>query len=81
MPTILIDGYKFRFYSSDLFEPPHVHVLREENEAKIWLQPVMLQHNHGYNHAELNRILRLTRQNQEHLMEAWNAYFNRESHE
>ncbi|GIK40142.1 MAG: hypothetical protein BroJett011_39750 [Chloroflexota bacterium] len=77
MPTVLIEGYKFRFYSSDLGEPPHVHVLHDENEAKIWLQPVVLQQNHGYNQTELNRILRLTRQNQERLLEVWNDYFSR----
>jgi hypothetical protein len=57
MPTILIEGYKFRFYSSDLNEPPHVHVLREDYEAMVWLQPVVLQHNHGCGQIELNRIL------------------------
>ncbi len=77
MPTVIIEGYKFRFYSSDIGEPPHVHVLRDNNEAKIWLQPVVLQHNHGYNQTELNRILRLTRQNQDKLLEVWNAYFSR----
>ena len=76
MPTLLIEGYKFRFYSSDMLEPPHMHVLRDENEAKIWLQPIAVQHNHGYNSTELNHILRLTRQNQGKLLEAWNAYFS-----
>lgn len=26
MPTVFIEGYKFRFYSSDFREPPHVHI-------------------------------------------------------
>ncbi len=77
MPTVLIEGYKFRFYSSDLGEPPHVHVLRENYEAKLWLQPVVVQHNHGYSQTELNYILRLTRQNQARLLEVWDAYFSR----
>ncbi len=76
MPTVLIEDYKFRFYSSDGNEPPHVHVLRDNNEAKVWLLPVSLQHNHGYNAAEVDRILRLTRQNQARLLEVWNAYFS-----
>jgi len=76
MPTIFIDGYKFRFYSSDMQEPPHVHVIRDEKVAKIWLSPVSLEHNRGYNQPELNRILRLTLENQEKLLEAWNGYFN-----
>ena len=76
MPTIHIAGYKFRFYSSDINEPPHMHVLRGEREAKIWLDPVELESNCGYNQSELNRILRLTRQNQLRLLEAWNAHFD-----
>jgi len=77
VPTIIIEGYKFRFYSSDVMEPPHVHVLLAENHAKIWLQPVVLEYNRGYNEAELNRILRLTRQHQGQLLEMWNDYFSR----
>ena len=76
MPTIIIDGYKFRFYSSDVNEPPHVHVIRDNNVAKIWLQPVVVEANHGYNQPTLNRILKLTRQNQSRLLEAWNDYFS-----
>lgn len=75
MPTIFIEGYKFRFYSSDINEPPHVHDLRAESHAKIWLQPLSLEYNWGYNKPELNRILRLALENQERLLEAWNEYF------
>ena len=77
MPTILIEGYRFRFYSSDRYEPPHMHIIHGENEAKIWLQLIEIEYNYGYNQAELNRILRLTRQNQDKLLEAWNVYFSR----
>ena len=77
MPTIRIGKYKLRFYSSDFREPPHVHVLHENKVAKIWLQSVVAESNHGYNATELNRILRLVRQNQEMLLEAWNVYFSR----
>lgn len=77
MPTIKIERYKFRFYSSDLGEPPHVHVLDGNKESKVWLQPVVVEYNHGYNAAELNYILKLTRQNQSRLLQAWNDYFTR----
>ena len=77
MPTIPIEGYKFRFYSSDINEPPHVHVFRGGNVAKIWLQPVVVEYNYGYPQAELNRILKLTRQHQSRLLETWNAYFSK----
>ncbi len=75
MPTIIIGGYKFRFYSSDMHEKPHVHVMHGENIAKIWLTPVSLEYNRGYNPPELNRVLKLARQNQEKLLEVWNEYF------
>lgn len=77
MPTIRIAGYKFRFYSSDINEPAHVHVIQGENTAKIWLDPVRVQDNFGYNVPELNRVLRLTEENQARLLRAWNDYFNR----
>ncbi len=77
MPTIFIQGYKFRFYSSDVNEPPHVHVIKAERVAKIWLQSLELEHNRGYNKAEMNRVLKLTEENKARLLEAWNEYFNR----
>jgi hypothetical protein len=77
MPTIFIEGFKFRFYSSDVNEPPHVHVIQAENVAKIWLNPVVLEYNRGYNRAELNRVLRLTRLNEQRLLEAWHEHFDR----
>jgi hypothetical protein len=76
MPTIIIDGYKFRFYSSDIQEPPHVHVIHGDDVAKIWLVPVSIEYNHGYNQPELNRILKMTRKNQERLLQVWNDYFS-----
>jgi hypothetical protein len=77
MPTIFIEGYKFRFYSSDLHEPPHVHVIRDEKEAKIWLLTILVEYNRGYHPGELNRVIKLTKQNQSKLLENWNAHFSR----
>jgi hypothetical protein len=77
MPTIFIAGYKFRFYSSDMNEPPHVHVIHDENEAKIRLEPVQLEYNRGYTRTALNRVLKLTELNQGRLLEAWHEYFVR----
>ncbi len=77
MPTITIEGFKFRFYSSDVNEPPHVHILRGENLAKIWLTSLAVEYNYGYNDRELNRIVRLTKENKERLLEAWHEYFGR----
>lgn len=77
MPTIIIEGYTFRFYSPDIAKPPHMHVLRGENVAKIWLTPISVEYNHGYNQRELNRILKLTQQNRDRLLDVWYDYFGR----
>jgi hypothetical protein len=77
MPTILIEGYKFRFYSSDVNEPPHVHVIHAERVAKIWLESLEVEYNRGYNKAELNRVLKLTEENKAKLLKAWHEYFAR----
>jgi hypothetical protein len=37
--------YRFFFYSFDCNEPKHVHVRRERNVSKFWLDPVALAYN------------------------------------
>jgi len=59
MPTVLrIGPYRFHFYSRENDEPPHIHVSRDNCEAKFWLAPVSLAVNYGYGAAELNVIRR-----------------------
>jgi len=76
-PTILIIGsYRFFFYSGDRNEPPHVHVERDKNTAKIWLTPIRLQSNKGFRPAEIQDILRIIENHQEKLLEHWHEYFS-----
>lgn len=76
MPTVLRHGpYRFFFYASDRDEPVHVHVERDDNGAKFWLDPVRLQSSGGFSRIELNQIERLVIEHQRHLLEAWNEYF------
>lgn len=78
MPTVLRSGpYRFFFYAGDEEEPPHVHVERDESEAKYWLDPVRLQNSFGFAANELRRIEKLLTQNQQLLLEKWNEFFNR----
>lgn len=57
MPTVLrIGPYRFHFYSRESNEPPHIHVARDDLEAKFWLQPVALAANYGFDSAELTQI-------------------------
>ena len=42
-PTVLREGpYRFYFYSHEPNEPPHVHADRDDQSAKLWLEPVTL---------------------------------------
>ncbi len=76
MPTVFrIGPYRFFFFSSDRAEPPHVHVARDDEEAKFWLKPVRLHSNDGFRSAELRRVTALVEDNEPRLVEAWNDYF------
>lgn len=77
MPTVKFIGpYRFFFYSGDRNEPPHIHVERDSNVAKFWLQPVRLQSSGQFKRTELNRIQRLVEENRGEFIEVWNEYFN-----
>lgn len=75
MPTILRAGpYRFFFYAGDRGEPQHVHVERDNNIAKFWLDPVRLQSNGGFPRTEIARIHQLIAEHHLRLVEAWNDY-------
>lgn len=76
MPTILRPGaYRIYFYSHEPNEPPHVHVDRDRDSAKFWLEPVALARNLGFRPNELRNIERIIRENRDQLLEAWHEYF------
>ena len=78
MPTILrLQGNRFFFYSNEGKEPPHVHVARKGNEAKFWLEPVVLSRANGYPAHELSKIERIVRTHRTRFLEAWNEHFGR----
>jgi hypothetical protein len=62
--------YRFHFYSREGNEPPHIHVERDDLEAKFWLHPVSLASNHNFSQAELNRIEKLVEENCQKLLAA-----------
>jgi hypothetical protein len=76
MPTLLRwKGYRFFFYSADGWEPPHVHVVKDGREAKIWLKDLNVAVNLGFSARDLNEIIGATRENRSVFLEAWNDYF------
>ena len=77
MPTVLRVGpYRFFFYSADGAEPAHVHVERDENTAKFWLDPVRLQDSGGFARVEIRRLRGIVEQNAEALLRSWNEFFS-----
>jgi len=78
MPTVLrIGPYRFHFYSREGNEPPHIHVRRDDFEAKFWLRPVALAANYGYGTAELREIQRLVEEHCDNLIRAYIEYHGR----
>ena len=77
MPTVHIEkGIHFRFYASDMDEPPHVHAVKGRDKAKIWLHDLSLVYNRGFNQREIANILKIVEQKRPLFLEAWNAYFS-----
>ncbi len=77
MPTVLRSGpYRFFFYAGDGGEPPHVHVERDDAEAKFWLDPVRLEWSHGFRPGEINRIRKIVERHRDELVEKWNEFFS-----
>jgi hypothetical protein len=77
MPTVLrLGAYRFFFYANDRDEPPHVHVEREKNKAKFWLDPVRLERSGRFGRHEIGRIQKMVEDNQEVLLRGWNECFH-----
>jgi hypothetical protein len=76
MPTIFRVGpHRFFFYAGERNEPVHVHVERDGNIAKFWLDPVRLQSSGGFRRPEIMRIMKVIEEHRTEMMEAWYEYF------
>jgi hypothetical protein len=77
MPTVLRSGpYRFFFYSGDREEPPHVHIERDDSEAKFWLDPVRLEWSRGFGRKEIGRLQQIIEENRQQLLGSWHEYFH-----
>ena len=77
MPTILIvNGYRFFFYSNENDEPIHVHIEKAEGNAKYWLEPDLEEaYSYCFTTRQRKEIRLITANNQQQLIIAWNEYF------
>ncbi len=79
MPTVFRErGFKFFFYSNEGSprEPVHVHVEKDDVEAKFWLRPeVKVAYNDGYDARVLRDLLGVVEANTDRIERAWNEFF------
>ncbi|MSQ14316.1 MAG: DUF4160 domain-containing protein [Dehalococcoidia bacterium] len=76
MPAVLrIGPYRFYFYSQKGSEPPHIHVQRDRNKAKFWLNIVSLENSVRFSREEIAQLQRLIEENQDLRLRSWNEYF------
>lgn len=82
MPVVLrVAGFKFFFYQADLAnEPPHIHVVKEGNEAKFWLEPVRIAREGRFRKSDLRDIERIIGDNLQFLLKAWNEEKSKHAH-
>lgn len=79
MPTLLLlNGFRFFFYSNENNEPAHVHVKKGDAQGKIWLVPVLeVAFMMGFTNSEEKLIMEIVASNLEIFKQQWNEYFNK----
>jgi hypothetical protein len=79
MPTVLvINGYRFSFYSNESNELPHIHIGKSGASAKYWLVPDCSEvYSYGFTIREQRDIKDLVFENKELLIQKWNEYFGK----
>ena len=79
MPVVFRErGFKFFFYSNEGTpqEPVHIHVERDEKEAKFWLRPeVQLAYSDGFDARTLRNVLEIVESHRDEIERRWNEFF------
>jgi hypothetical protein len=75
-PTVFrAAGFRFFFFSREEARI-HVHVHRENGEAKFWIEPkIELATNYGLSQAQLTRAKRLIEEHENEIRNAWKEHF------
>lgn len=76
-----IDGLRFYYYVADLRERPHAHIGEGKgitsSDAKIWLDTLTVATRGRFNQRQLNKALRVARENQAQWLAIWRSYAER----
>lgn len=74
MPTAFIeDGFRFKIYLND-HAPAHVHVQKDDSEARVTLLTSEVMSSIGFHTRELKKIVELVEKYREMLLEMWDTY-------
>jgi len=71
-------GYRFHFYSNEgePREPVHVHIVKDDADAKLWLYPeVAFAYNHGFDARTQRWLVAIVEERRSEIEQAWNDYF------
>ncbi len=75
---LLLNGFRFFFYSNENDEPIHVHVTKGDGAGKIWLEPsTRLVYLNGFSKADEKAILKIVDAHADEFKRKWNEYFNK----
>lgn len=75
-PTVLlVNGYRFFFYSNEGHEPVHVHAEKGGGLAEFWLEPISMAWQQGFTQAQLKTIRKLIDTHHGQFIGTWNDYF------
>ena len=79
MPVIFrCNEFRFFFYANEgnPREPIHIHVEKDDIEAKFWLWPdVLLAYNEGFNAKTLRELMQIVEQRRDEIAGMWNEFF------
>lgn len=79
MPTLLLlNGFRFFFYSNENNESIHTHVTKGGAVGKIWLEPsIRIAYFYGFNKGEEKLILEIVENNLNTFKTQWYEFFNK----
>ena len=67
-------SFSFRIFSNEE-DRMHIHVLKDTNEAKIWLEPeIKLEYNFGFKSQEIKKILIIVKDNEAEFKQKYRDY-------
>jgi hypothetical protein len=80
MPVVFrYKGVRFFFYSNEgnPREPPHIHALQADGEAKFWLRPdVVVADSFGFDRRTLTELVEVVLENRDLIERRWHEYFS-----